>query len=147
MNLFLKKVTRKTCSPQNVALEQKKKKKKQQQQQQKKKKNQNTAKLMSLSIQMISDKMQFDTIALRQKNAIWKVDDYNIISVYVQCNLEGLADGRTEGTQVILKRRHTITSSLPLLNMMNVSIYEPPFWIVLNEIEINIQNTFFRNIS
>ena len=42
---------------------------------------QNTAKLMSISMQMISDKMHFDTIALRQKNAIWKVDGYNILSV------------------------------------------------------------------
>ena len=38
---------------------------------------QNTAKLMSMSKQMISDKMQFNTIAFRQKNAIWKVDVYN----------------------------------------------------------------------
>ena len=34
-------------------------------------------------MQMISDKMHFDIIALWQKNAIWKVDGYNILSVYI----------------------------------------------------------------
>ena len=34
-------------------------------------------------MQMISDFMHFDTITLRQKNAIWKVDSYNIRSVYM----------------------------------------------------------------
>ena len=34
---------------------------------------------------MISDFMHFDNIAFRQKkNAIWKVDGYNIRSVYTQ---------------------------------------------------------------
>ena len=33
-------------------------------------------------MQVISAFMDFDTIALRQKNAIWKVDGYNIRSVY-----------------------------------------------------------------
>ena len=35
---------------------------------------QNVAKLKSIIIQMISDFMHFDTIVLRQKNSIWKVD-------------------------------------------------------------------------
>ena len=43
-----------------------------------------TTKLKSMSMQMISDKMHFDTVALRQKNAIWKVEGYNIRSVYVK---------------------------------------------------------------
>ena len=34
-------------------------------------------------MQMISDFMRFDTIVLRQKNMIWKVDGYNIRSVYI----------------------------------------------------------------
>ena len=35
-------------------------------------------------MQMISDFMHFDTVALWQKNnAIWKVDGYNIRSVYL----------------------------------------------------------------
>ena len=34
-------------------------------------------------MQMISDFMHLDTIALRQKNEIWKVDGYNIRSVYI----------------------------------------------------------------
>ena len=42
---------------------------------------QNTAKLKSITMQMISDFMHVHTIALRQKNAIWKVDGYNIRSV------------------------------------------------------------------
>ena len=42
---------------------------------------QNTAKMMFMSMQMIYDKMHFDTIALRQKNAIWNVDGCNILSV------------------------------------------------------------------
>ena len=33
-------------------------------------------------MQMISGFMHFDTIALRKKNAIWKVYGYNIRSVY-----------------------------------------------------------------
>ena len=33
-------------------------------------------------MQKISDFMHFDTIALSQKNATWKVDGYNIRSVY-----------------------------------------------------------------
>ena len=42
----------------------------------------NIAKLKSITMQIISDFIYFDTIALRQKNAIWKVDGYNIGSVY-----------------------------------------------------------------
>ena len=39
-----------------------------------------------MSMQMISDKMHFDAVALRPKNAIWKVDGYNISLVYTLCN-------------------------------------------------------------
>ena len=34
-----------------------------------------------MNMQMSSDKMHFDAVALRQKNAIWKLDGYNIRSV------------------------------------------------------------------
>ena len=44
---------------------------------------QNIAKLKSIIMQMIFDFMHFDTIVLRQKNAIWKVDGYNVRSVYM----------------------------------------------------------------
>ena len=37
-----------------------------------------------MSMQMISDKMHFDTITLRPKTAIWKVEGYNIRSVHVK---------------------------------------------------------------
>ena len=43
----------------------------------------NITKLKSITMQMVSDFMHFDTIALRQKIAIWKVDGYNIRSVYI----------------------------------------------------------------
>ena len=42
---------------------------------------QNIAKLKSMIIQTISEFMHFDTIALRQKNTISKVEGYNIRSV------------------------------------------------------------------
>ena len=45
---------------------------------------QNIAKLKSVTMHMISDFMHFDTIAFRQKKkSVWKVDGYNIRSVYI----------------------------------------------------------------
>ena len=38
--------------------------------------------LKSMTMQKIFDFMHFHTTALRQKNAVWKVDGYNIRSVY-----------------------------------------------------------------
>ena len=52
---------------------------------------QNTAQPKSMSMQMISGKIHFDTIALRQNNAIWK---WTVIT-FVQCKPQSYTELRT----------------------------------------------------
>ena len=72
---------------------------------------QNIAKLKSMTMQMISDFMYFDTIGLRQKNAIWKVDGYIII--LVQCiyvSLKGRGCDAVQAYDQVLNKNKKMSS-------------------------------------